>query len=265
MRSVALCCGLPGDGVCLGTDSDGCQASSLPSGVCGPLWGSLHRVWHPGGTGPWPVRGPDQALHRSVQDWHLPDLFDLRGLCRGECPLLPRPFHREQPAAWPEQIRPRGGGPWAWCHPPRSAHRCLCWRTCLCRAWRPEARAGACLTAGSGALLPGVPAAGTDHCAGHHLRAAGALRLLRVAHRLGAGGGVLLPRGGGHLRWPGLRAGVSAPPAASRDPINPALTHPEPHSRHTPAPARLAWSDCPLWACAARSARHWGGSSVRLC
>lgn len=51
---------------------------------------------------------------------------------------------------------PEVGGPWAWCHPPRSAHRCLCWRTCLCRAWRPEARAGACLTAGSGALFSQV-------------------------------------------------------------------------------------------------------------
>ncbi|KAF6131248.1 hypothetical protein HJG60_008108 [Phyllostomus discolor] len=104
--------------------------------VRGPLWGSLHRVWDPGGAGPRPVRGPDQAFHRSRQGWLLPDLFGLRGLCRG------------------------------------------------------------------------VPAAGTGHRAGHHLRAARALRLLRGARRHGAGGGVLLPRGGGRRCRPGLRTGA---------------------------------------------------------
>lgn len=57
--------------------------STLP-GVLRPLWGSLHRVWNFGGTASRPVRGPDQALHRSHQDRPLFDFPDLRGLRSGE-------------------------------------------------------------------------------------------------------------------------------------------------------------------------------------
>lgn len=57
-----------------------------PPGVRRPLRGALHRVRDPGGAGPWPVRGPDQALHGSRQDRLLSDLLGVCGLRSGECP-----------------------------------------------------------------------------------------------------------------------------------------------------------------------------------
>nr|XP_035150305.2 solute carrier family 49 member A3 isoform X3 [Callithrix jacchus] len=57
-------------------------------------------------------------------------------------------------------------------------------------------------------LCPGVPAAGTDPRPGRHLLTARALRLLSGPRGHRAGGGVLLPRGRGGCRGPGLCAGA---------------------------------------------------------
>nr|KAF6280214.1 solute carrier family 49 member 3 [Pipistrellus kuhlii] len=125
-----------------------------------PLRGALHRVRDPGGAGPRPVRGPDQALHGSRQDWLLSDLLGVCG------------------------------------------------------------------------LRSGVPAAGTDRRAGRRLLPARALRLLGGARRHGAGRGVLLPRGGGRGRRPGLRGGAGrggahhgAADRPDRVPCGPVLLH----------------------------------------
>lgn len=173
-------------------------ASSPPPGVCRPLWGSLHCVWDPGGSGARPVRGPDQAFHRSHQDRLLSDLCGLRGLCPGECPLELRPPCRGmwvllggQLAAQPEQtsrpcllgwtlgmVLPHSAGTDS-AGPAGSLSRTVAGLTSV--SWVP--------------CCPGVPAAGTDCCAGYHLLAAWALRFLCGTGCHGAGCRVLLPRG----------------------------------------------------------------------